>query len=83
MGAVETLILFENLDTMRYELKNPATKEETVIYLTPTEALNPDHFNDEENAVELEVISQYQLCEWLVDNYRQYGTNLEIVTDKS
>eukprot|EP00362_Geleiidae_sp_MMETSP1317_P001471 CAMPEP_0201281918 /NCGR_PEP_ID=MMETSP1317-20130820/4381_1 /ASSEMBLY_ACC=CAM_ASM_000770 /TAXON_ID=187299 /ORGANISM="Undescribed Undescribed, Strain Undescribed" /LENGTH=68 /DNA_ID=CAMNT_0047593165 /DNA_START=933 /DNA_END=1139 /DNA_ORIENTATION=- len=68
---------------MRYELKNPATKEETVIYLTPTEALNPDHFNDEENAVELEVISQYQLCEWLVDNYRQYGTNLEIVTDKS
>ena len=32
MGAVETLIVYENLDTMRYQLKNAATGEESDDY---------------------------------------------------
>jgi hypothetical protein len=36
MGAVETLIMWENLDVNRYELMNTATGETVVKYLTMT-----------------------------------------------
>lgn len=35
MGAIETLICWENLDIMRYKLKNGATGEEKVPYPSP------------------------------------------------
>lgn len=33
--------------------------------------------------MELEVEEQMQLLEWFANNYKNFGTNLQIVTDKS
>ena len=32
LGALETMMLFENIEVMRYEIKNPV-KNETKVYL--------------------------------------------------
>ena len=83
MGAVETIVLWENLDHIRYEMKNPVTQEETVQVLTPAQATDQSYFKDVENQVELVIKDEQNLNEWLVDNYRVYGSQLEFVTDKS
>lgn len=45
MGAVETLICWENLDVTRYELKN-AAGELRVVHLTPQQEKNKENFLD-------------------------------------
>uniref|UniRef100_A0A2A6CGE0 Eukaryotic peptide chain release factor subunit 1 n=1 Tax=Pristionchus pacificus TaxID=54126 RepID=A0A2A6CGE0_PRIPA len=80
MGAIETLICWENLDIMRYKLKNGATGEEKVMTLRPDEEKN---FTDPATQTELEVVENMPLLEWLANSYKGFGAALEIVTDKS
>ena len=42
MGAIDTLIVWENLDLMRYELRNPSTDITHVVYKTPKQEENKD-----------------------------------------
>jgi peptide chain release factor subunit 1 len=81
MGAIETVMVFEGLDTIRVSLKNPSNATEKILYLTPEEEAKNEHF--EENGVELETIEKGPLAEWIVDNYNKFGASLELVTDKS
>jgi peptide chain release factor subunit 1 len=81
MGAVETLIVWENLDVQRYTLKNHQTEEERVIHIRPDEEKNKTLFMD--GGVELEVLEKMALIEWFANNYKQFGATLEIITDKS
>lgn len=84
MGAVEILICWENLDVMRYKLKNSATGAEKVIHLTPQQEKDRNHWTiDKDTGVELEQIESMALLEWLANNYKQFGATLEIITDKS
>ncbi|VDM42161.1 unnamed protein product [Toxocara canis] len=83
MGAVETLICWENLDITRYRLKNPATGEEKLLHLRPDQEKNKNHFTDPVAGVELELIESLPLLEWLANNYKSFGAALEIVTDRS
>ena len=53
------------------------------MHLTKTEEENPNIFRDKETGVELEVTDKETLVEWMANNYRQYGCNLEFVTDRS
>jgi peptide chain release factor subunit 1 len=80
-GAIETLIMYENLPHTRYELKSNATNQSKIIYLSPHEEKNPANFKQE--GVDLEVISNQPLSEWIVDNHTNYGAVLEMVTDRS
>ncbi|KAA8496421.1 Eukaryotic peptide chain release factor subunit 1 [Porphyridium purpureum] len=82
MGASETLIVWENLEQLRFELENTVTQEQTVLILTPEEAKDTNRFRDAEGN-ELEVKEQMQFVDWLADNYKQFGTKLEFVTNKS
>ncbi|CAF4415876.1 unnamed protein product, partial [Adineta steineri] len=41
------------------------------------------HFQDKESGVELEHDEEMPLLEWYVNNYKNFGATLEIVTDKS
>ncbi|GFQ07095.1 eukaryotic peptide chain release factor subunit 1-3 [Phtheirospermum japonicum] len=70
MGAIETLIVWENLDVSRYVLKNSVTNEIVI-----------KHLND----AELEVQQEYtmSLLEWFANEYRRFGCTLEFVTNKS
>lgn len=89
-GAVETLIIWENLDIKRYVFRNPVSELNEVKYLNQTEEKDRKHFVDKSTGQELESISVEPFIDWLVDtdesnapNYKQYGTQLEIVTDRS
>jgi peptide chain release factor subunit 1 len=69
--AVEILLVWENLETRRYTLRNKETGEISVKYST-----KPCEQN-------LCVEEDLQLLEWLSDNYKNFGCVLEFVTDKS
>ncbi|BAB89728.1 putative eukaryotic peptide chain release factor subunit 1-3 [Oryza sativa Japonica Group] len=83
MGAVETLIVWENLDINRYVLKNSVTGETTVKHLNKAQETDQSNFRDKATSAELEVIEKTLLLEWFAENYRQFGCSLEFVTNKS
>jgi len=81
-GAVEILIVYENLDLTRFQLATSAGVE-TVLYLTEEQERNPDFFKDTTTSEDLEVRDRMALCEWLAENYKSFGCSLQFVTDKS
>lgn len=83
MGAVETLIVWENLDINRYVLKNHSSDEDIVLQLTPEQEKDKTHFVDKMTGVELELVDKCPLLEWLANEYKTFGATLEIVTDRS
>lgn len=83
MGAVEILICWENLEIMRYVLRNPTTKEEKVLHLTASQEKDKSHLVDKDSGEELETSEAMPLLEWLANNYKNFGATLEIITDRS
>jgi len=81
MGAVETLIVWENLEINRYIFRNTTTGTDTVKHLTKEDERDPSHFT--ENGVELEVVEKISLLEWFANNYKRFGANLEFITNRS
>ncbi|CAH2034629.1 unnamed protein product, partial [Iphiclides podalirius] len=82
LGAVETLICWENLDLQRYVLKSHGNQE-TILHLTPEQEKDKTHFTDKDSGFELELVECQPLLEWLANNYKSFGATLEIITDKS
>ncbi|KAI8470264.1 MAG: eukaryotic release factor 1 [Monoraphidium minutum] len=83
MGAVETLIVWESLDCDRYDLLNTGNGSLEVKHLTSEQAKDSAHFKDKESGAELEVQEKQPLLEWLANNYKKFGCQLEFVTNKS
>ncbi|KAK5119932.1 hypothetical protein LTR85_007008 [Meristemomyces frigidus] len=81
-GAAETLIVFENLEMTRWELKS---SEGTSVVLHTTKAQEQDRslFMDKETGQEMEIIDQMSFLEWLAEKYRDFGATLEFVSDRS
>jgi peptide chain release factor subunit 1 len=82
MGAVQTLIVWENLSDMRYTLKDANTGEEVIKHLTVEGEKDPTNLQTKEG-VDLEVIEKVQLVEWFATNYKNFGATLEFVTNRS
>jgi peptide chain release factor subunit 1 len=82
MGAVEEIIVWENLDVNRYLLKDPNTGEESVRHYGEAEEKISTNFQDKEGQ-ELEVVDKQPLLEWLANNYTDFGCKLSFVTDRS
>lgn len=83
MGAVDILIVWENLEIHRIVLKNHQTDEEKILHLNPEQEKDKTYSLDSETGVELELIEKLPLLEWLANNYKTFGATLEIITDKS
>mmetsp|Transcript_79493 Transcript_79493/g.199864 ORF Transcript_79493/g.199864 Transcript_79493/m.199864 type:complete len:439 (-) Transcript_79493:42-1358(-) len=83
MGAVSTLITWENLDVIRLIIKNPHTDTRETHYVTPAEAKDAKLYRDAESGVELDVEDNQLFVEWIVENYKTFGTKLEFITDRS
>eukprot|EP01055_Gregarina_sp_Pseudo9_P005396 Gregarina_sp_Pseudo_9__5395@NODE_65_length_4632_cov_53_918354_g60_i0_p2_GENE_NODE_65_length_4632_cov_53_918354_g60_i0NODE_65_length_4632_cov_53_918354_g60_i0_p2_ORF_typecomplete_len441_score107_32eRF1_2/PF03464_15/3_4e44eRF1_3/PF03465_15/1_8e39eRF1_1/PF03463_15/3_5e29acVLRF1/PF18859_1/1_1e08baeRF_family10/PF18854_1/2_1e07Ribosomal_L7Ae/PF01248_26/0_25_NODE_65_length_4632_cov_53_918354_g60_i0401362 len=83
MGAVETLIVWEGLETLRTVLKNPTTDVETVMFANPDKCRDEALFKDQATGEALDVVDQLPMAEWIVQNYRNFGANLEFVTNCS
>ena len=73
MGAVETLIVWENFDVTRYVLKNIQTQESKVIHLRADQEKEKSHFQDKDTGVELEHVEEMPLLEWFANNYKNFG----------
>ncbi|KRX21829.1 Eukaryotic peptide chain release factor subunit 1 [Trichinella nelsoni] len=85
MGAVETLICWENLDIIRYTLRNTQTAGNALLCCCRHASAETEkqHFTDKETGAELELVDSVSMLEWLANNYKSFGAALEIVTDKS
>jgi len=83
MSAVEVLVVWENLTINRLQVRNASTSEESVLHLTPEQERNEAHFHDAETGALLEIIERITLVEWLANNYKNFGANLEFITDRS
>merc|ERR1712048_1017251 len=82
LGAVEDLIIWENLDVHRFVLRNSSTGENTIVHLNKEQERNESFFHDKDGA-ELETVEKESLVEWFANNYKNFGCNLEFVTDRS
>lgn len=82
-GAVEILIAWENMEHTRIELENPQTNEKVVKILSKQEMNDMSHFVDQETKVELETREQEPFVDWLAAHYKDFGTTLEFITDRS
>ena len=83
VGALETMMLFEDLEINRYVLKNPVKGDTKVVLLNPTQEKDSKHFKDKATGQDLDVVEQDQLAEWLCNNYSKCGCKIEFITDKS
>merc|ERR1719333_1605918 len=83
LGAVETLIVWENLDIDRIKLRNHAASEDRVLHLSKEQQAHEHYFHDSASGVELEEIEKLPLVEWLANNYKSFGTTLEFITNRS
>jgi len=82
LGAVETLIAWENLDITRYVLRN-AAGEEIVIHVNKEQEKDREKFMDKSTGAEMEqVVEPHSLLEWFAEKYKEFGAALEFVTNK-
>lgn len=82
MGAVDKLIVWEELDTLRMVARNPNTGEEFVHFVTPKQVDDRKYYVDPETNAALEAETQ-QVIEWFAEGYKKFGCSLEFVTNKS
>lgn len=102
LGAVETLIVWENLDVTRYILRNAAGgslslpepssfiptelffKEEIIVHHNKELPKDREKFIDKSTGLEMEpVVEPAPLLEWFAEKYKDFGANLEFVTNRS
>jgi peptide chain release factor subunit 1 len=83
LGAAEILIVHENLEVTRWTMKD---SEGNIVIANTTkaqEANNREIFQDKETGLEMEVIESGSFLEWLAEAYKDFGANLEFVSDRS
>ncbi|KNC95810.1 eukaryotic peptide chain release factor subunit 1 [Spizellomyces punctatus DAOM BR117] len=83
LGAVEILIVWEDLDVTRYVLKNPQTGEEIVKHLNKEQEKNQDNFRDVPTGTDYETVDKMPLLEWFTEKYKDFGATLEYITNRS
>lgn len=82
-GAVETLIIWEQLEIKRLVIRNPHTDTEEVKFVTPEQEKDPKLYVDKDTNVELNVTENEAFLDWIVVNYKNFGTKLEFISDRS
>jgi peptide chain release factor subunit 1 len=82
MGAVETIIVWENLDIVRIVIENPNTKENKELFLTPREVEKTEWQKDDKGTT-LDIKEQGEFLEWLANQYKNFGAKLEFISDRS
>ncbi len=83
LGAVEILIVFENLEVTRWTMKDSEGKQQIVITTKDQETRSREPFLDKTTGAEMEPVDSIPFLEWLAENYRDFGATLEFVSDRS
>jgi len=79
-GAVDNLIVWDQCDIMRYKVIDPSTGKEEIIY---TQGSIPPPIEREGEKSQKEILDQELLLDWLVENYKEFGCQLEIIQDST
>jgi peptide chain release factor subunit 1 len=86
-GAVGRIICYEDLDYIRIKLKNTENQNFSTVFVKPNQATNPELYKDKDSGAVLEPVDEpnepSSLPEWLAIHYKDYGCDIEFVTDKS
>eukprot|EP01110_Echinostelium_bisporum_P005149 TRINITY_DN22662_c0_g1_i1.p1 TRINITY_DN22662_c0_g1~~TRINITY_DN22662_c0_g1_i1.p1 ORF type:complete len:396 (+),score=172.95 TRINITY_DN22662_c0_g1_i1:67-1254(+) len=72
IGAVQILIIWEGMETTRYQLKNPSTGAEKILFLTKDQEKDTSNFKDEAAGVDLEVVEALPIVEWFANSYKKF-----------
>ena len=83
MSAIETIIVWEDLNINRITLHNSKVDNEIILYLTEEQEKDDKYFFDTESGIKLEMKDRINFVEWIAENYKTFGANLELVTDRS
>lgn len=83
LGAIDQVLLFEELEITRYVIKNPVKGDTKILFLNPTQQKDTKYFKDAASGIDLDVVQEDNLAEWLCHNYQNYGASVEFITDKS
>lgn len=82
MSAVETLIIWEDLDVQRVELRTAAGGTK-VLYPGKEAVGERASFVDPDTGAEMEVVDKSPLVEWFANHYKDFGARMEFITNKS
>ncbi|KAL8687545.1 MAG: hypothetical protein Q9218_006314 [Villophora microphyllina] len=82
LGAAETLIVYENLEYNRWVLKT-SSGSEVILHTNKSQEVDREMFMDKDTGQEMEVVEQGAFLEWLAEKYKDFGANLEFVSDRS
>ena len=80
-GVVDVLIIWENIDFIRLTLKD--NKSQIRVETVSSRKVIGQKYKPDDSDVEYEIVENISLSEWLLDNYKKYVSQLEIVTDKT
>ena len=78
LSAVETLVVWEDLEINRWELRNAAGKT-SFVFGNPT----PEQLRDPDTGADLELVDKQTLVEYFATHYKEYGAKLEFITNRS
>jgi len=81
-GSIDLLIIWENMEYHRLTLKDNSENVKTEIVPKAQAAIGLK-YKDPLTGLEYEVLDNTPLTEWFLDNYKNFVSHLEIVTDKS
>ncbi|KAG0165611.1 Polypeptide release factor (eRF1) in translation termination [Apophysomyces sp. BC1034] len=82
LGAVDRLIVWENLDATRYMLRD-SDNNEHLVFATKEDEKTREPFKDSTALGEMEVTHMMPVLEWFTENYKSFGATLEFVTNRS
>jgi peptide chain release factor subunit 1 len=86
LGAVESLIVWENLEINRYVLRD-VSGAETIVHPTKQEEKDKSFMVDKSPEAppntDMEVVEVKPLLEWFADRYKDFGATLEFISNRS
>ncbi|KAI3405757.1 SUP45 [Candida oxycetoniae] len=81
LGACERVIVYENLNIIRYTLKD-IEGEEVIKHVNP-ELPDKSWQEDKKTGTDMEILKEELFLEWLAENYKNFGAELDFVSDRS
>lgn len=82
-SAIETLILWDDIDLNRLIIKNPSNDEENILFLNSEQENNETYFIDKNTGTQLEIVSKQHIGEWFAENYKTFGISLQFVSNRT
>ena len=79
MGAIDTLLVWDDLEIVRYVLNNK--EEENIVYQDKNN-FKPELMLDK-NGLNYDIKNEISLVEWFTENYKKYGAKLIFISDKT